>query len=94
MSPQPSGQKISQARNRHEMVSNVSPLKMVAACSSETSVGFQGLHSCVSQKIELLITTAVRNSKPTVSIPQNEGMVLFLVNINNLYVMDHIDLIH
>jgi hypothetical protein len=32
--------------------------------SSETSVGFNGLHGVMSQKTELLITTAARISKP------------------------------
>jgi hypothetical protein len=38
---------------------------MEALYSSEISVDFNGLHSVVSQKIVLFITTAVRTSNPT-----------------------------
>jgi hypothetical protein len=33
-------------------------------CSTKTLVTFNGLHSIMSQKIELFITTAVRTSNP------------------------------
>jgi hypothetical protein len=38
---------------------------MVAACYSEISVIFNGLHGVISQKIEVFVTTAVRTSTPT-----------------------------
>jgi hypothetical protein len=37
-------------------------------CASETSVAFSRLHSDISQKIELLITAAIRTSDPTNSM--------------------------
>jgi hypothetical protein len=40
-------------------------LKMEETCSSKISVDFSGLYGIVPQKIELLITTAVRTSDPT-----------------------------
>jgi hypothetical protein len=33
---------------------------------SETTLTFNGLHGIISQEIELLLTTAVRTSKPAV----------------------------
>jgi hypothetical protein len=42
-----------------------STLKMEATCSPKTSLTFSGLHGVTSQKIVLLITTAVRTSNPT-----------------------------
>jgi hypothetical protein len=42
-----------------------STLKMEAIYSSETSVDFNGLHGVTSQKIKLIITTAVRTSNST-----------------------------
>jgi hypothetical protein len=44
---------------------------MEAICSSETSVDFNGLHGVISQKIELLITTALRTSNPTEGLSTN-----------------------
>jgi hypothetical protein len=44
------GRRISQARNQCEAGGK----QMEATCSSETSVGFNGLHGVISQKMELL----------------------------------------
>jgi hypothetical protein len=38
---------------------------MEAICPSGKSVDFSGLHSIISWKIELFISTAVRSSNPT-----------------------------
>jgi hypothetical protein len=40
-------------------------LKIEAMYFSEISVGFNGQHGCIFQKINLFITTAVRASAPT-----------------------------
>jgi hypothetical protein len=41
-----------------------STLNMEATCSSETSVGFQGLQCFISHKLEIFIATGVRISCP------------------------------
>jgi hypothetical protein len=50
--------------SRFLLASFISTLKIEATCSSETSVTFNELHSVISQKMELFITTAVRTSDP------------------------------
>jgi hypothetical protein len=57
-----------------ELVSKA--LKMEQTCSSEMSVDFNRLHSIVSQKIELFITTAVTTSHLT---PRNK--IVFFVDV-------------
>jgi hypothetical protein len=62
-----------------------STLKMEAACSSGTSVTFNGLHGDISQKIELFITTAVETSNPTTHVQiciKTENARKILLNIS------------
>jgi hypothetical protein len=40
-------------------------LNIEVTCSSEMVVNFNGLHSIISQQIEVFITTGVRTSSPT-----------------------------
>lgn len=61
MSPQSSGEE--QTKQVTSML-HAGYLKMTLTCSLETSVNSNGLHSIISQKIDLFVTTAVRTSSP------------------------------
>jgi hypothetical protein len=59
-------------------------LKMEATCSSKRRLTLKGLHSVISQKIELCITTAVRNSNPTKQTSILHGHAVLSITVKGL----------
>jgi hypothetical protein len=62
----PQGPRISQARNQSETASRViAAWRWGRYVSANFRLTFKWIHGLIPQKIEVLISTAVRNSKPT-----------------------------
>jgi hypothetical protein len=67
MSPPSSGTKNKPTRNQREASSKQSP-EMEATFPPKRRLTFNGLHGVISQRIELFIISALRNSKSYINI--------------------------